>query len=184
MAGWRLDVLGENICAELLRNYSGGIELNKKCTFGILLMNQKEDNNMLEENKVLKYTVEFIGGDGGHAINLSGREIGVEDVARVRKFMETEIPLDAFHDRIDPLKDDVLIDVPEETANKLAAFKKKNGVSVNVSDGFLNDFTPETVYSLRDTVTGVPCTGRVHYVVNKDSILERWIEAGCPLYWA
>lgn len=133
----------------------------------------------------MKFTVSF-ASRSGYAILLDLKTFGTEGLDLIRK--ELNVPglsMKVIESEIDRNNSDIYdAELTEEFARKCNHFKDKSHIKVDVSAGFLNEFTYEKVYVKRNPETDeITKAGISQGNYDLQEILGSWEEEGFPLVW-
>ena len=132
----------------------------------------------------MKFKVEFVA-KGYDVINMPSREIGLEDVDRIRK--ECGVPkleLDKISGMVHAKKNNETIILSERDARRCGEiFADRCNVEISAPSGWLNLSVVEKVWVDRNEETGEIIEAGLKYTLDTRRVIESWIDYGCPLKW-
>ena len=124
-----------------------------------------------------------IKSDNYYAVDQKCSTFGYEGLETIRKQLGVNVGLDRVENKIYSLGTDVSITISESTAKGIEHFAEKSKVVVMVPRGYLNSFVEKEMYTNRDISTDEIESCGFKWSVQKQDILQAWINAGTPLFW-
>ena len=131
----------------------------------------------------MKYEIVFKGVNGTKSVDVGARSIGTEDVKEIREVVKEDVPLEIIDCIVSGLTENIIVPVPEKTAQKIPHFNQHNTVYIETGEGGLNEFVEELVAKQRNPVTD----GLESVELIQSSCLRKifvaWQDAGYPAKW-
>jgi len=132
----------------------------------------------------MKFKLVFESSGGGIVANHEAFEFGLRGVDRIRRELGVELPLDRIDNYVCYIgRSRVVVEIDEETARNSGLFQESAKITVDVPRYSLSRYVESVVESNKDSTTGEIKGARLVLTINKERLLEDWINAGYPEKW-